>query len=60
MNIIKQGMIIKNKRGQYIVERIEGGYITIEQIIRDRKGIIYRTGKKIIIGVNDIDNYSLV
>lgn len=58
-NFIKKGVMIANKRGTYIVADMEDRYIQIRDVLKTSKGdIVY--GKSRFIGVDDLDNYTLV
>lgn len=60
-NMIKKGIIIKNNKGYYIVHDVNvvEGYATIRKVMNDGKGNIYY-GKKIFIGLKQLDNYVIV
>lgn len=60
-NMIKRGIIIKDKRGFYIVDDVDVAdrFAIIRKIMRDRKGNIYY-GNRIFIGLKQLDNYKLI
>lgn len=60
-NMIKKGIIIKNKKGYYIVADVDtiDGFAIIRKIMPDGMGNIYY-GKDIFIGLKQLDDYVIV
>ena len=56
--MFKQGILIRNRKGTYIIDDFEDNYVAIRDIVY--KGGIMCYGKRRIIGVKDLDNYVIV
>lgn len=61
MNTIKLGMWVTkpNRKGVYLVADIEENYVTLKDVLIDRKTGVISYGKKHLITMNELDNYVL-
>ena len=56
---IKKGVLIRNRKGTFIIDDMEDAYVAIRDVQFDKNGTMY-CGKRRIIGIKDLDNYKVV
>jgi hypothetical protein len=61
MNTIKLGMWVTkpNRKGVYLVADIDTNYVTLKDVLIDKKTGVISYGKKHLITMNELDNYVL-
>ena len=58
-NMFKRGVLIRNKKGLFIIDDMEDSYVFIRDVYYDKQGVRY-CGKRKVIGIKDLDNYRVV